>query len=151
RGWTKAKRWWSRPAPRRRIVPAAAGRAARRWASRFMRTLRQIAGADRVVPAGDAPPLISLRGIRRTHTAGEQQVTGLDGIDLDIRAGELVAIMGASGSGKATLMNVLGCRDRPSAGQYLYAGRDVAAMDAPAQARLRRRHFGFIFQRYHLL
>ncbi len=100
---------------------------------------------------GQGAPLISLRGIRRDYVAGDQTITVLDGIDLDIRRGEMVAIMGPSGSGKSTLMNILGCLDRPSAGSYLYDGEDVATMPEPDRARLRRAHFGFIFQRYQLL
>ncbi|AMY71938.1 MacB family efflux pump subunit [Frigidibacter mobilis] len=96
-------------------------------------------------------PLISLRDIRREFAAGDQRITVLDDIDLDIWPGEMVAIMGASGSGKSTLMNLIGCLDRPTAGQYLYAGQDVAQMPEEDRARLRRAHFGFIFQRYQLL
>ena len=98
-----------------------------------------------------AEPLIRLRGITRSFAAGPELVTVLRDIDLDIHAGEFVAIMGASGSGKSTLMNVLGCLDQPSGGSYLFHGRDVGALDPDARARLRRAHFGFIFQRYHLL
>ncbi|MEI4484984.1 MacB family efflux pump subunit [Frigidibacter sp. MR17.14] len=98
-----------------------------------------------------ADPLIRLRGLTRSYEAGEQRITVLDRVDLDIRAGEMVAIVGTSGSGKSTLMNLIGCLDRPSAGSYLYAGQDVSAMDEAARARLRRAHFGFIFQRYQLL
>lgn len=96
-------------------------------------------------------PLISLRSIGRKFIAGEQDITVLRDVNLDIHAGEFVAIMGASGSGKSTLMNILGCLDRPSMGQYQFGGHDVASLDADAQATLRREHFGFIFQRYHLL
>ncbi len=72
-------------------------------------------------------------------------------INLTIEAGEMVAIIGTSGSGKSTLMNIMGCLDRPSKGDYLFNGRDTATMDGNELARLRREHFGFIFQRYHLL
>ena len=95
--------------------------------------------------------LLRVRGIRREFAAGEQTLVVLDGIDLDIRAGELVAIVGQSGSGKSTLMNILGCLDRPSAGTYQIAGRETAQMAPDELAELRREHFGFIFQRYHLL
>jgi macrolide transport system ATP-binding/permease protein len=98
-----------------------------------------------------AAPLISLRGVGRSFQAGEEKISVLRGVDLDIWPGELVAIIGASGSGKSTLMNVLGLLDRPSEGSYRFAGEDVAALDADDQARLRRAHFGFIFQRYQLL
>ncbi|WP_447935107.1 MacB family efflux pump subunit [Stenotrophomonas lactitubi] len=96
-------------------------------------------------------PLLSVRGVRREFAAGEQTLVVLDGVDLDIRAGELVAIVGQSGSGKSTLMNILGCLDRPSAGAYEIAGRQTAQMSPDELAELRREHFGFIFQRYHLL
>ncbi|KAG1395376.1 hypothetical protein G6F59_014013 [Rhizopus arrhizus] len=96
-------------------------------------------------------PLLRVRGIRREFAAGEQTLVVLDGIDLDIRAGERVAIVGQSGSGKSTLMNILGCLDRPSAGAYQIAGRETAQMSPDELAALRREHFGFIFQRYHLL
>ncbi len=95
--------------------------------------------------------LIELRGISRAFPAGDGMLTVLHDIDLTIEAGEMVAIIGTSGSGKSTLMNILGCLDRPSGGSYLYARHDVGAMDEEARARLRRRHFGFIFQRYQLL
>ena len=96
-------------------------------------------------------PLIQLKGIERRYQSGEHEVTVLHPLDLTIAAGEMVAIVGASGSGKSTLMNLLGCLDRPSGGQYLFRGQDTAGLDALALARLRCHHFGFIFQRYHLL
>ncbi|MGY3889941.1 MacB family efflux pump subunit [Aeromonas mytilicola] len=96
-------------------------------------------------------PLIQLKGIERRYQSGEHEVTVLHPLDLTIAAGEMVAIVGASGSGKSTLMNLLGCLDRPSGGQYLFRGQDTACLDALALARLRCHHFGFIFQRYHLL
>lgn len=96
-------------------------------------------------------PLLQLRGITRRFQAGEQSVTVLDEVNLTIHRGEMVAIVGASGSGKSTLMNILGCLDRPSAGDYQVAGRNTAQLDRDSLAALRREHFGFIFQRYHLL
>ena len=96
-------------------------------------------------------PLLELKDIRRSYPAGDEQVEVLKGISLDIYAGEMVAIVGASGSGKSTLMNILGCLDKATSGTYRVAGKDVATLDADALAQLRREHFGFIFQRYHLL
>ncbi|CAI2464432.1 Macrolide export ATP-binding/permease protein MacB [Serratia liquefaciens] len=97
------------------------------------------------------PPLLQLRGISRRFQAGEQNVTVLNNINLTIAQGEMVAIVGASGSGKSTLMNLLGCLDRPSEGDYQVAGRSTSQLDGDSLAELRREHFGFIFQRYHLL
>ncbi|MNG67366.1 Macrolide export ATP-binding/permease protein MacB [compost metagenome] len=97
------------------------------------------------------PPLLQLRGISRHFQAGEQRVTVLNNINLTIGQGEMVAIVGASGSGKSTLMNLLGCLDRPSEGDYQVAGRSTGRLDRDSLAELRREHFGFIFQRYHLL
>ncbi|MGL4505620.1 MAG: ATP-binding cassette domain-containing protein, partial [Aeromonas sobria] len=96
-------------------------------------------------------PLIQLKGVERRYQSGESEVTVLHPLDLTIAAGEMIAIVGASGSGKSTLMKLLGCLDSPSSGQYLFRGQDTATMDALALARLRCHHFGFIFQRYHLL
>jgi macrolide transport system ATP-binding/permease protein len=96
-------------------------------------------------------PLIELRGVSRVYHSGEQEIRALDAIDLSIEAGEMVAIVGSSGSGKSTLMNVLGCLDRPTAGVYRVAGRVTGDLDADDLAAFRREHFGFIFQRYHLL
>lgn len=95
--------------------------------------------------------LLELKGIRRSYQSGEETVDVLQDVSFTINAGELVAIIGASGSGKSTLMNILGCLDKPSAGVYRVAGQDVAVLDNDALAALRREHFGFIFQRYHLL
>ena len=95
--------------------------------------------------------LLELSNIRRSYPSGEEQVEVLKGITLQINAGEMVAIVGASGSGKSTLMNILGCLDKPTSGTYRVAGRDVSTLDRDALAQLRREHFGFIFQRYHLL
>jgi len=100
----------------------------------------------------EAIPLIELRDIRRTFvTGGGVEVHALRGIDLKIYPGEFVAIMGQSGSGKSTMMNLLGCLDRPTAGTYLFAGRDIKSFDADSLAWLRREAFGFVFQSYNLL
>ncbi|PVZ86229.1 macrolide ABC transporter ATP-binding protein/permease MacB [Serratia sp. S1B] len=95
--------------------------------------------------------LLELSDIRRSYLSAGQSVDVLKNISLCIDAGEMVAIMGVSGSGKSTLMNILGCLDKPCAGTYRIAGKDVATLDSNALAQLRREHFGFIFQRYHLL
>lgn len=96
-------------------------------------------------------PLLHLSGVERRFINGDQETRVLKGIDLTIYAGELVAIVGASGSGKSTLMNILGCLDRPSEGTYRINGRNTFELESDELARLRREHFGFIFQRYHLL
>lgn len=96
-------------------------------------------------------PIMQLTGIVRDFPAGEQKIRVLHDIDLTIYQGEMLAIIGQSGSGKSTLMNILGCLDKASAGNYLIYGQDVEKLDADELAKLRREHFGFIFQRYHLL
>ncbi len=96
-------------------------------------------------------PLLRLRDLRREFPAGEDTIAVLKDVNLDIQAGEMVAIVGQSGSGKSTLMNILGCLDRPTRGSYQVAGRETGAMEPDELAELRREHFGFIFQRYHLL
>lgn len=96
-------------------------------------------------------PLIHLQDIRREFPSGEGMIAVLKDVDLTIEAGEMVAIVGASGSGKTTLMNILGCLDRPTSGSYRILGRETADLDPDELAALRREHFGFIFQRYHLL
>ncbi len=95
--------------------------------------------------------LIELHQVWRQYRLGQIEVTALAGVDLAIEAGEFVAIMGQSGSGKSTLMNVLGCLDLPTGGQVVIDGQDLAHLGPDALAALRREHFGFIFQRYHLL
>jgi putative ABC transport system ATP-binding protein len=96
-------------------------------------------------------PLIRLRGVSKVYGTGQAELLALKGIDLDITAGEFVAIMGPSGSGKSTAMNILGCLDTPSAGQYLFHGAHVEALTRDQRARLRRRYLGFVFQGFNLL
>ncbi|MGP5372528.1 MacB family efflux pump subunit [Psychrobacter alimentarius] len=96
-------------------------------------------------------PLMQVKGLIREFKAGEQTIRVLHDIDLTIHQGEMVAIIGQSGSGKSTLMNILGCLDQATAGEYKIYGQSVSRLDADELAKLRREHFGFIFQRYHLL
>ena len=96
-------------------------------------------------------PLLQVQDLWREYPSGDGVVAVLKGVNLSIDAGEMVAIIGASGSGKSTLMNILGCLDRPSRGTYAVAGQATKGLAPDELARLRREHFGFIFQRYHLL
>ncbi|NTZ83169.1 MacB family efflux pump subunit [Burkholderia metallica] len=96
-------------------------------------------------------PLLKLAAVTRRFPAGDKDVVVLNNVNLAIDAGEIVAIVGASGSGKSTLMNILGCLDHPSEGTYTVGGRDTHMLDSDELAQLRREHFGFVFQRYHLL
>ncbi len=99
----------------------------------------------------NAPALISLRGVSKRYGSGASELMALKGIDLDIVAGEFVAIMGPSGSGKSTAMNILGCLDSPTAGAYLFKGVHVEELSRDRRARLRRRFLGFVFQGFNLL
>ena len=96
-------------------------------------------------------PLIRLRGVTKVYGSGQARLMALAGVDLDIAAGEFVAIMGPSGSGKSTAMNILGCLDTPSSGQYQFRGAHVEALSRDQRARLRRRYLGFVFQGFNLL
>jgi putative ABC transport system ATP-binding protein len=95
--------------------------------------------------------LIRLRGVTKRYGSGASELMALKGIDLDISAGEFVAIMGPSGSGKSTAMNILGCLDTPTSGQYLFKGAHVETLSRDQRARLRRRFLGFVFQGFNLL
>src|ERR1043165_5856701 len=99
----------------------------------------------------DARPVIELEHIHKTYTMGDVQVHALRGVSLTIREGEFVAIMGASGSGKSTTMNILGCLDRPTKGTYILDGQDVSEMSKDERADIRSRKIGFVFQGFNLL
>jgi putative ABC transport system ATP-binding protein len=96
-------------------------------------------------------PLLAFDGVSKIYGEGGGQVRALDGVDLDINAGEFVAIMGASGSGKSTAMNILGCLDTPTSGRFLFNGVDAGNLSRDARAMLRRNYLGFVFQGYNLL
>ena len=100
-------------------------------------------------PAGR--PVIELDHIHKTYTMGDVSVHALRGVSLTIREGEFVAIMGASGSGKSTTMNIIGCLDRPTKGTYILDGEDVSEMSKDQRADIRCQKIGFVFQGFNLL
>ncbi len=95
--------------------------------------------------------LIEVQELTKVYGAGPAAVHALDGVNLIIDEGEFVAIMGASGSGKSTVMNILGCLDRPTDGQYWLGGEDVSKLNKAQLADIRNRQIGFVFQSYNLL
>ena len=98
-----------------------------------------------------APALVEIRGLAKSYRRGGQVVPVLQGLDLDIAAGDFLALMGPSGSGKSTLLNLVAGIDRPDAGSLRVAGVDITALGEAALARWRARHVGFIFQFYNLM
>jgi putative ABC transport system ATP-binding protein len=98
-----------------------------------------------------ADPLIRLIGVTKQFGAGAAAFQALKGVDLDVEAGDFMAVMGPSGSGKSTTMNILGCLDVPSSGTFLFRGHHVEALNRDERALLRRRYLGFVFQGFNLL
>ncbi len=95
--------------------------------------------------------MITLQGIKKIYKMGTQEVHALRGVSIDIEEGEFVAIIGTSGSGKSTLMNIIGCLDTPTEGKYILNSQDVSDLKDDAQAKIRNKEIGFIFQRFNLL
>jgi ABC-type lipoprotein export system ATPase subunit len=98
-----------------------------------------------------AEQVVEFRQLSKIYGRGDAEVRALDAVDLTISRGEFVAIMGQSGSGKSTAMNIIGCLDTPTAGDYLFCGVGVGELDTDQRARLRRHYIGFIFQGFNLL
>jgi len=98
-----------------------------------------------------APPLVEFKGITKVYGMGSASLAALRGVDLTITQGDFVAVMGPSGSGKSTCLNILGCLDVPTSGQYLFKGVDVGDLTRNQRALLRRNYLGFIFQGFNLM
>ncbi len=101
--------------------------------------------------AGNDNKLIEMRKISRVYGTGHAAIHALKEIDMTIESGEFVAVMGASGSGKSTFLNILGCLDRPTSGSYIFRGTAVEKLTRNQRALLRRHYLGFVFQGYNLL
>ncbi len=95
--------------------------------------------------------LLQIKDLQKIYSAGENSVTALAGVNMNIEKGEYVAIMGPSGSGKSTFMNIIGCLDRPTSGQYILDGEDVSTKNDDELAEIRNQYIGFIFQSFNLL
>ncbi len=95
--------------------------------------------------------VIRLENITKTYIVGETEVRALRGVTYEIKEGEFLAIMGASGSGKSTMMNIIGCLDKPTSGKYFLAGEDISKFDKNRLARTRNKKIGFVFQTFNLL
>ena len=98
-----------------------------------------------------AAPLIQVEDLKKSYALGDVTVHALRGVSLSVEAGTFLAVIGASGSGKSTFMNIIGLLDRPTAGRYLLEGEDVSGFDRDRRAMLRNRKIGFVFQNFNLL
>jgi macrolide transport system ATP-binding/permease protein len=116
-----------------------------------MQSAVEIEAGEREAGTGALPPLIRLDGIHKVYSTGEVEVHALRGVSIAIERGEFVAIMGSSGSGKSTMMNIIGCLDRPTSGTYTLDGQNVSMLSKDERADIRNRKIGFVFQGFNLL
>src|SRR5712675_152972 len=116
-----------------------------------MSSMPAVKQPEPVALASPGNAVIQIEDVHKYYELGETRVHALRGVSLQIKRGEFVAIMGASGSGKSTFMNILGCLDRPSSGRYLLEGTDVAGLDKRTLAGIRNGRLGFVFQGFNLL
>lgn len=96
-------------------------------------------------------PILSIQHLRRDFKMGDEMVHALRGVSFDVYSGEFLTIMGTSGSGKSTMLNILGCMDKPTSGEYILDGNHIEKLKSDALARIRSRKLGFVFQSYNLL
>src|SRR5438270_4527288 len=116
-----------------------------------MSSMPSVKQPEPVASASSGNGVIRIEDVHKYYELGETRVHALRGVSLEIQRGEFVAIMGASGSGKSTFMNILGCLDKPSSGRYLLEGTDVSQLDKRQLAAIRNRRIGFVFQGFNLL
>lgn len=108
-------------------------------------------GASSALAVEDRPELLCAEHLRKAYRSGDQEITPLDGINLSIDRGEMIAIVGPSGTGKSTLLQLLGALDTPTSGEVYFAGKSLWSLSEEAKAEYRNRTIGFVWQRHHLL